>query len=148
MPDAAQTPASRAVRIVAITADEAFDQGLRATCGRSPQVDLVVLSGAVGGTEEKVPAEGATVLLVDIDASRSDEIAALQNLARRLAGTVPILVLTAGFSESVARQLVQLRVADFLVKPIDPVELVRACSRVAKNSAADSATESEIYSFL
>ena len=148
MADVAQTPGSRAVRIVAITADEAFDQVLRATFGRSPQVDLVVLSGAVGGTEEKVPAEGATVLLVDVDASRSDEIAALQNLARRLAGTVPILVVTAGFSESVARQLVQLRVADFLVKPIDAVELVRACARVAKNSAADSATESEIYSFL
>src|SRR6266852_4543154 len=140
MPDGPQTPASRGLRIVAITADADFEQSLRATFGRSAQVDLAVVAGAVGGTEEKLPLADATVLLVDLDATRSDEIAALQNLARRLAGSVPILVVTAGFSESVARQLIQLRIADFLVKPVDPVELVRACGRVAKSSAADGAT--------
>ncbi len=148
MPDGPQTPASRGLRIVAITADADFEQSLRATFGRSAQIDLAVVAGAVGGTEEKLPLADATVLLVDLDATRSDEIAALQNLARRLAGSVPILVVTAGFSESVARQLIQLRIADFLVKPVDPVELVRACGRVAKSSAADGATEAEIYTFL
>ncbi len=148
MADGPQTPASRGVRIVAITADAEFEQLLRATFGRSPQIDLAVVAGAVGGTEEKLPVADAAVLLVDVDATRSDEIAALQNLARRLAGSVPILVIAAGFSETVARQLIQLRIADFLVKPVDPVELVRACGRVAKGSGADSATEAEIYTFL
>src|SRR5260370_31340040 len=141
MADGQQTPGSGGVRIVAITADGEVERMLRATFGRNAQIDLAVIPGAVGGTEEKPPGEGATVLLVDLDATRSDEIAALQNLARRLAGSVPILVVTAGFSESVARQLIQLRIADFLVKPVDPVELVRACGRVAKSSAADGATE-------
>ena len=148
MPDGPQTPASRGVRIVAITSDAEFEQLLRATFGRNAQIDLAVVAGAVGGTEEKLPVDGATVLLVDLDATRADEIAALQNLARRLAGSVPILVVTAGFSESVARQLIQLRIADFLVKPVDPIELVRACGRVAKGSAADSAKEAEIYTLL
>jgi len=148
MADGPQTPASRGVRIVAITADGEFERLLRTTFGRNAQIDLAVVTGAVGGTEEKLPVEGATVLLVDLDATRSDEIAALQNLARRLAGSVPILVVTTGFSESVARQLIQLRIADFLVKPVDPIELVRACGRVAKGSAADGAKEAEIYTFL
>jgi pilus assembly protein CpaE len=148
MADGPQTPASRGVRIVAITADAEFERMLRATFGRNAQIDLAVIAGAVGGTEERLPVEGATVLLVDLDATRSDEIAALQNLARRLAGSVPILVVTAGFSQSVARQLIQLRIADFLVKPVDPIELVRACGRVAKGSAADGAKEAEIYTFL
>src|SRR6202165_4004480 len=148
MPDGPQTPASRGVRIVAITSDAEFEQLLRATFGRNAQIDLAVVAGAVGGTEEKLPVDAATVLLVDLDATRADEIAALQNLARRLAGSVPILVVTAGFSESVARQLIQLRIADFLVKPVDPMELVRACGRVAKGSAADSATEAGIYTLL
>jgi len=34
------------------------------------------------------------------------------------------------------------------VKPVDPIELVRACGRAAKGSAAESATEAEIYTFL
>jgi pilus assembly protein CpaE len=147
MPDQ-QKPASRGVRIVAVTPDADFEQLVRATFGRDAQIDLTVVPGAVGGTEEKLATGDATVLLVDLDASRADEIAALQNLARRLAGSVPILVVTQGFSESVARQLIQLRIADFLVKPVDPLELVRACSRVAKGSGADGATEAEIYTFL
>jgi pilus assembly protein CpaE len=148
MPDGQQTPALRGVRIVAITSDADFERLLRATFGRNAQIDLAVVAGAVGGTEEKLPVDRATLLIVDLDACRADEIAALQNLARRLAGAVPILVVTQGFSESVARQLIQLRIADFLVKPVDPIELVRACGRAAKGSAADSATEAEIYTFL
>jgi pilus assembly protein CpaE len=148
MLDGQQTPASRGVRIVAITADLEFEQLLRATFGRNTQIDLLVVAGAVGGTEEKLPVADATVLLIDLDATRSDEIAGLQNLTRRLAGSVPILVVTQGFSQSVARQLIQLRIADFLVKPIDPIELVRACGRMAKGAAADSAKEAEIYTFL
>src|SRR6266568_5774866 len=76
MPDGPQTPASRGLRIVAITADADFEQSLRATFGRSAQIDLAVVAGAVGGTEEKLPLADATVLLVDLDATRSDEIAA------------------------------------------------------------------------
>jgi pilus assembly protein CpaE len=148
MLDGQQTPASRGVRIVAITADLEFEQLLRATFGRNTQIDLLVVAGAVGGTEEKLPVADATVLLIDLDATRSDEIAGLQNLTRRLAGSVPILVVTQGFSQSVARQLIQLRIADFLVKPIDPIELVRACGRMAKGAAAESAKEAEIYTFL
>jgi len=134
-------------RIVAVTADGEFEQLLRSTFGGNAQIDLHVVSGGVGGTEESIPAADATVLVVDLDANRPDDIAALQNLARRLAGSVPILVVTQAFSEAVARRLIQLRIADFLVKPVEPIELVRACARVAK-SPADSVTEAEIYTFL
>ena len=103
MSEVSPNPVSQPMRIVAITADESFEQLLRATFGRNGQLDLIIIAGAVGGTEQKVPVETATVLLVDLDASRPDEIAALQNLARRLSGSVPLLVVTTGFSEFVAR---------------------------------------------
>ena len=48
----------------------------------------------------------------------------------------PVVVVTQAFDENVARALVQMRVADFLVKPVSPVELVRTCARVAKGPAA------------
>jgi pilus assembly protein CpaE len=144
----ADAPSMAAVaRIVAVTADGEFEQLLRSTFGGNAQIDLHVVSGGVGGTEESIPDADATVLVVDLDANRPDDIAALQNLARRLAGSVPILVVTQAFSEAVARRLIQLRIADFLVKPVEPIELVRACARVAK-SPADSVSEAEIYTFL
>jgi pilus assembly protein CpaE len=41
-----------------------------------------------------------------------------------------------------------MRVADFLVKPISPIELVRTCARVAKGPTTSEATEAQIYTFL
>jgi pilus assembly protein CpaE len=41
-----------------------------------------------------------------------------------------------------------MRVADFLVKPLPPADLVQACARVAKDAAPASTTEAEIYTFL
>src|SRR5262245_52596941 len=102
MPDGQQKQDSRGVRLVAMMSDADFTRALRATFCRNAQIDLAVVPGSVGATEEKLPVEGATLLIVDLEAERADEIAALQNLARRLAGAVPIVVITQGFSESVA----------------------------------------------
>jgi pilus assembly protein CpaE len=53
------------------------------------------------------------------------------------------------FDADVARRLLQMRVADFLVKPVQPVELVKTCARVSRPTAtqADS-SEAQIYTFL
>ena len=40
-----------------------------------------------------------------------------------------------------------MRVADFLVKPVQPVELVRTCARVARPAGTET-TEAQIYTFL
>ena len=41
-----------------------------------------------------------------------------------------------------------MRVADFLVKPVAPVELVRTCARVARGRPRRGTTEAQIYTFL
>jgi pilus assembly protein CpaE len=40
-----------------------------------------------------------------------------------------------------------MRVADFLVKPVQPVELVRTCARVARAAGTETA-EAQIYAFI
>ena len=56
--------------------------------------------------------------------------------------------MTQSFDANVARTLLQMRVADFLVKPVPPVELVRTCARVARRRPAPEPTEAQIYTFL
>ena len=34
-------------------------------------------------------------------------------------------------------RFLQMRVADFLIKPVEPIDLVRACARVAKGPASE-----------
>jgi pilus assembly protein CpaE len=60
-----------------------------------------------------------------------------------------VIAVTQSFDENVARTLLQMRIADFLVKPVAPVDLVRACARVAKGQpGSDKPTEAQIYTFL
>jgi pilus assembly protein CpaE len=44
--------------------------------------------------------------------------------------------------------MLQMRVADFLVKPVQPVELVRTCARVVQTPTAPEQTEAEIFTYL
>ena len=66
----------------------------------------------------------------------------------RLGASPPVVVVTQSFDAEVARSLLQMRVADFLVKPVQPVELVRTCARVARSSTAAETNEAQIYTFL
>ena len=61
----------------------------------------------------------------------AEEMAALERMMLRIGGLPPVVVVTQSFDAEVARSLLQMRVADFLVKPVQPVELVRTCARVA-----------------
>jgi pilus assembly protein CpaE len=135
-------------RIVVLTADAGFEEEARATFSTSAQIDLQVVSGTLAAAG-KLEVEGATVVVVDLDASDDGEMRALQTFVAGVGAWPPIVVVTQTFDAGVARALMQMRVADFLVKPVSPIELVRTCARVAQAPAAvDAPTEAQIYTFL
>ena len=139
-------PEPTGTRIVAQTADSTFEQMLRTTFGANGRIDVTVLPGALAEQERKLDAN-ATVLVVDIDPKREADFAALARLAQRLAGTPPLLVVIPEFDQDVARQLIQMRISDVLVKPVAPLDLVRACARLAQGPKHEN-TEARIYTFL
>jgi len=141
------SPAGK-TQVVVLTADSDFERQARATFGASDQIALRVASGSLAALNGSFDVEGATVAVVDLDAGRPDEMRALEQLMARVGSWPPVIVVTQSFDESVARTLLKMRVADFLVKPVSPVELVRTCARVAKGPAAAEATEAQIYTFL
>lgn len=135
-------------RVVVLTADPAFEDSVRNTFSASPQIALDVIAGTLTGSADSIALEGATVVVVDIDAGDAAELLALERLMLRIGNWPPVVAITQSFEEGVARRLMQMRVADFLVKPVSPVELVRACARVAKTPAAAATTEAQIFTFL
>ena len=132
--------------VTVLTADPAFEQSVRATFGTSSAIELRVVSGSVASVDA-LEADDVTVVIVDLDASRADEMVALERMMRHAGAAPPVVVVTQAFDAEVARSLLQMRVADFLVKPVQPVELVRTCARVARSSVAETTTEAQIYSF-
>jgi pilus assembly protein CpaE len=131
--------------LAVLTADAAFEQSLRATFGTGGQIELRVISGSISTAADFVT-DDLTVIIVDLDASRPEEMQALERLMLR-AGLPPVVVVAQTFDADVARSLLQMRVADFLVKPVQPVELVRTCARVARSKGAET-TEAQIYTFI
>jgi len=136
-------------RVVVVTADVEFERSARAIFGTSSQIDLQVVAERFVTAADSLDATTASVVVVDIDATQADEIGALARLMARLGAWPPVITVTPSFDADLARNLMQMRVADFLVKPVAAVDLVRACARVAKSPAAGAEhTEAKIYTFL
>ena len=134
--------------VAVVTADPAFEELVRATFGASQQIALRVISGALADVEADFDPENATVAVIDLDTGRADEMRALERLMTRVGSWLPVVAVTQVFDAAVARTLLQMRIADFLVKPVSPVELVRTCAHASKGPAATDPTEAQIYTFL
>ena len=133
--------------MVILTADEGFEESVRATFGASPRIGLDVVKGRLS-TCDQIDVDGATVVVADIDAGDDAELEALQHLLSRIGSWPPVVAITQSFDGGVARRLMQMRVADCLVKPVPPAELVQTCARVAQRPANPEAAEAQIFTFL
>ena len=136
-------------RVVVVTADAEFDRSVRATFGASSAIDVAAVSGRLAEHGDKLDVANATVVVVDLDAGNDAEMQALARLTARVQAWPPIVAVTQSFDENVARILLQMRIADFLVKPVAAIDLVRACARVSQNqNGAAASTEAQIFTFL
>jgi len=142
-------PAPR-TRVLLLSPDAALEQIARAEFASSPQTELQILALPVSAVNEGVNIDGANVILVDLDLYEQ-ELQALEKLMARLGGRTPVVVLAEAMDGVLARRLLQMRVADMLMKPVQPGEFVRTCTRVASVQALPAVTENveaEIYTFL
>src|SRR5215211_4994289 len=114
-------------RVVAQCRDADFERLVRGTFGMDAKVELTVVIGPFATESRKLETNGATVLIVDIDPGSAADFTALNTFAR---------------------QLLQMRVADFVVKPVQPLDLVRACARAAQGAQNGGTSEATIYTFL
>lgn len=135
------------VRVVVLTADDGFEEQVRSTFGASGQIGLDVIKGRLS-EREQIEVESASVVVADLDGGDEAEMQALDRFVTRIGSWPPVVVITQAFDEGVARRLMQMRVADFLVKPVPPVELVQTCARVAKKPANTDSTEAQIFTYL
>jgi pilus assembly protein CpaE len=135
-------------RVEVLTLDAAFERLMRDAFSLSGKVDLDVVTASLAEREDNLGHDGVTVVVVDIDSSDLGEMAALERLAERLAGWPPLVVVTPSFDKEAARRFVQMRVADFLVKPVQPAELLRSCARVVQAPKGAERVEAEIYTYV
>src|SRR5262249_21641393 len=90
----------------------------------------------------------ATVAIIDIDAANPDELNALQKAMARPGRQPPVIAVLHEFNQEAIRRLLQMRVADFLVRPVSQVALVRACARGAQSAPGGAHHEAVIVTML
>jgi pilus assembly protein CpaE len=141
-----QTVNPVAAKIVVVTADQNFEDCVRAVFGAGRQVELDVFSERL--SDRDIDFRSAAVLIVDLDNSDELELQALERIVARVGHRAAVIAITQCFDGSVARRLMQMQVADLLIKPVQGSELLRACVRVAEGRAYAEATEAQIFTFL
>jgi pilus assembly protein CpaE len=134
--------------VVVLTADPEFEQSVRTTFSAAAQIDLRLATGTLAANEEAILNEDATVVVIDLDIGHDGEMMALQRMMAKIGDWPPVVVVTPTFDKEVARQLLQMRIADFLIKPVQPVELVRTCARVVQTPTGPEPSEAEIFTYL
>ncbi|MEX0347202.1 MAG: CpaE family protein [Rhizobiaceae bacterium] len=135
-------------RIVIVSTDDAFLKETRAAFAASETIDLVTVEKSVTELRGEIQESEAGVAIIDMDAAQVDQIESLQRVTRRLEGEVPVIVVTQEFDAAAVRILVQLKVADFMTKPVTTADLVRSCIRAAQGEGREESSESEISTFM
>jgi pilus assembly protein CpaE len=140
-------PQTSGARVLVLTADPEFEQCMRAAALNSARVSVNVVSGSLPADPGSLSLDGADILIVDVDACPDDDPHALERLVTALDGRLPVITATQAFHEEIARRLLHLRIADFLLKPVTAAALLRACTRVLQAAPAKK-VEAKFFTFL
>jgi pilus assembly protein CpaE len=135
-------------RIVLLSTDADLTQSARSTFGTNVKIELSVIDDWLSGGRVESEISSAAMVIVDLNETRQEELSGLQHLMSKVAKQLPVIVIVQAFNEMATRKLVQMRVADLLVKPVTASELVRACLRIAQSTSGSETKESKIYTFL
>ena len=135
-------------RIALVSQDNAFIQETRSAFAASEKIELLVIGKQVSDLRGELGDSDAAVAIIDLNASRLEELESLQRVMRRLDGKLPIVVVMQDFDTSAVRMLMQMQVSDFLVKPVSTADLVRSCIRAIKGPQKQEQTEAQVYTFM
>lgn len=138
----------RALRIVVLSADAELAQAARAAFDADARFELAVVENWLDAGQAGIETGRAAVVIVDLNRAEQRELSGLQQLMSKLSHRIPVIAVLQDFNETLARNLVQMRVADLLVKPVTPGELARVCFRIAQIASGGDIKESNIFTFL
>jgi pilus assembly protein CpaE len=134
-------------RIVALTDDPAFEQAAAAALGKPAGFDLTFVLDPTRKYDDSVLAQ-ADVVLIDVSPGLQDTAYKLAVAAGRTERKPPVVAVTDRFDAGMARRFLQLRISDFLLKPVAADELVRACTLAARSAPEPASADAEIIAFL
>jgi pilus assembly protein CpaE len=125
--------AGKFVHVTLVTPDRGLELSLAAAFENEPRIALRTIRGPLRNhVAEILSDQDSAAIVAEIDAANNDDLAALQQLREAEGGRLPVVVVTEKLYASTARQLLQLRVSDWIPKPLNAQEVVQACKRAMR----------------
>jgi pilus assembly protein CpaE len=143
-----QAASTTLCNILLFSPDVALCDGLSATLSGARKTQLTLANASIEDMVDFSQVDDANVIVVDIDANRREHLLAMQRLMIRIAGRCPLIVLTESFNEAVGRWFLQIRVRDFLRKPISPEDLLRTCVKVLRADSPANEKHAQVLTFI
>ena len=81
-------------RVVVLTADAEFESSVRSTFGASAAIELSVASGLLAEQADTLEVSETTVIVLDFDAGRAEEMSAHARLMARIGNWTPVIAVT------------------------------------------------------
>lgn len=131
-----------------VSTDTNLNQMAKGAIASSEEQSFKVIEKKVGDLAGEVREFTCDLLILDIDATQVSEFENLQKIKRMVGPNMAIIVLSENFTPAAARILIQLKVADFLVKPLQTSEFVRSINNCLKTSGDDTQVEPQFLSFM
>jgi pilus assembly protein CpaE len=135
-------------RIALVSQDAALLAMARGAITSNDHQEFITLEKPVQQVGTEIREMNSDALIVDIDAARVDEFEALQKIKRMAGAQCAIIAILENFNPAAARILFQLKVSDFLVKPAQTSDLVRACNNVLKKPGEAMQVEPQFLAFM
>lgn len=134
--------------VVLVSTDRQFTATTQTAFSVSDAITLVTIDKDVTELQGEISDTEAGTIIIDIDEANLERLEALQRVTRRLTDRVPVIVVASSCEPAMVRIVVQLHVADFLVKPVSTTDLVRSCIRALKGMDKNEAGEADISAFM
>jgi pilus assembly protein CpaE len=131
-----------------VSDDAAFIAMAKGAISPGDGQDFTVFQKNIKEIGAEVRESSFDALILDMDASSVEDFEQLQKLKRMVGPACAVIVVTSNFSPAAARILIQLKVADFLVKPLQTSDLVRACNNAMKLPGEDHQVEPQFLAFM
>ena len=134
--------------IILVSTDPDLVKMAKGAISSSDEQSFKVIEKKIGALAGEVREYDCDALILDMDASSVADFEQLQKIRRMVGAHMGIIVISNNFSAAADRILIQLKVSDFLVKPMQTSDFVRSINNVMKTTGENSQIDPQFLSFM
>lgn len=139
---------TQASKLVLVSQDTELVNLAKGAIPNTDQQTMHIISKPIAEVVNGMRDIDGSAMIIDIDATKVEDFENLQKIKRLADNNMAIIVISSNFSPAAARILIQLKVSDFLVKPVQTSDLVRSCNNAMKINTQEAQVQPQFMSFM